>query len=270
MVKKQRALTRFRCGHCATRLIMHDRHLGRVVACHGCGRPTHPVASRLARLHQPTAVAPTPGKAKSNSTRRGGPACANCGESLGKLQVRRVWHDETVCQPCFTTLDAERARLAPREPFAPAPAGARRAAVGRADRGGTTSYPPAPHLSAAPVLLIGAACVGFFFALSVMSYVGGFAVGLALVAAAAVGVRWLRRRTSSVRARFDQMADVRRRYGTQHAASMLVSWCRAQPAGRLPYALLVLAFWGLLYVPYRLGGLLLHGPRPSSVARLPA
>ncbi|CAA9377342.1 MAG: hypothetical protein AVDCRST_MAG64-381, partial [uncultured Phycisphaerae bacterium] len=48
MVKTERAMTRFRCGHCATRLVVQNRHLDRLVACHACGRATHPVAQRLA------------------------------------------------------------------------------------------------------------------------------------------------------------------------------------------------------------------------------
>jgi predicted RNA-binding Zn-ribbon protein involved in translation (DUF1610 family) len=292
MVKKERALTRFRCGHCGSRLIMHDRHLGRVVACHACGRATHPLARRLASLLPSASAAPAaaarksrataaaaaavPARPKSPTGRRGGPACANCGQSIGKLQARRLWRDETVCQPCFATLDVEASQLVPAAPVRAVPAGrpARVARVVRDDAGPAAPDLPGLELSAAPlapVLLVGAACVGFFLALSVMSYAGGFVVGLALVGVAVVGVRLLRRGTSSVRARFEHIAALRRRHGTPHVIAMLLAWCRAQPAGRLPYALLLLLFWGAMYVPYRLGGLLLHGSRPgSAVVRLPA
>jgi predicted RNA-binding Zn-ribbon protein involved in translation (DUF1610 family) len=299
MVKKERALTRFQCGHCGSRLVMQNRHLDRLVACHACGRATHPIAGRLAGVAGAAAPEKKGGKGGSPKGRQQAAAagCANCGQAIGKLQVRRLWHDETVCQPCYTKLAAEMPVSGPAvagkaASTAVTPAAAPRAVavaaapVRRPARVGppppVSSVSPAPPAAAAevpvlelsvaplaPVLLVGAACFGFFVALSVMSYAGGLVAALVLVGGAALGVRWLRRGTSSVRARFEQVAALRRRHGTSHVLAMLVAWFRAQPAGRLPYALLLLLFWGAMYVPYRLGSLL-QSPRANSPARLSA
>src|SRR5687767_14802477 len=112
MVKKERALTRFRCGHCGSRLVVQTRLLDRLVACHACRQATHPVAGRL--VGATAAGAPT-GKAAAKSAKagKGGaaqprqPACANCGDTIGKLQVSRRWREETVCEVCHAKLSAE-------------------------------------------------------------------------------------------------------------------------------------------------------------------
>jgi hypothetical protein len=291
MVKKERALTRFRCGHCASRLVVQTRHLDRLVACHACGRATHPVAGRLAaaavqpagkNAAKPTAK-PVAAAAPAVAARQ---PCGNCGQPIGKLQARREWGGETVCVPCHAKLAAEAAlpaRVAstPARSLAPSPSvrarqPAESPAVARPARAAARAVEagdvPVLELSVAPlapVLLFGAACVGFAVALTVMSYLGGLLLALALVAVAAVGVRWLRRGTSSVRARFEQISSLRRRHGASHVVAMLVAWIRAQPAGRLPYAVLLLLFWGAMYVPYRLGSVL-QSARPAAPARLSA
>ena len=311
MANTQRALTRFRCGHCGDRLVMQTRHLGRLVACHTCGHPTHPVAGRLAGGQQqskPPArgasrnVASKPARPKG---RRGNRACANCGEAIGKLQLHRLWHKQRVCQPCYTRLAAEAVMAPAQQPphGAPLPVtigkpqhqmpgswNAPASAILGINASPAVCAPPqvtavprrrrvAPEpldgpavleLSAAPLmpfLLLGIAGAGFFTALSVMSYVGGFVSALLLVGVAAAGVRWLRRGTSSVRARFEQIADVRRREGSPRVIGMLAAWLWSQPAGRLPFAVVLLLFWGAMYVPYRLGSLLqLARRRPPAPA----
>lgn len=298
MAKKERALTRFRCGHCRSRLVMHDRHLDRLVACPACGRTTHPVAGRLTNVEVAALAAPRKSAVKSASPGAGRAVqgCANCGQPIGKLQVRRLWHQETVCQPCYTKLAAEMTALAaavhrPSRAGSIRPAAsvvARQAAdtparvatapvvtpVTRPDRVSREAPTDVPALKlsmapVAPIVLVGAACAGFVFALSVMSYMGGFVWALMLVAGAAVGMRWLRRGTSSVRARFEQIAALRRRHGTSHVCAMLVAWLRSQPAGRLPYAVFLLLFWGAMYVPYRLSSFL-QTSRPATPVRLSA
>lgn len=281
MVSTERAFTRFSCGHCGSRLVVQTRLLDRLVACHACRRPTHPVAGRL-----PGALATagnTPGKPekapKSASARPQQSVCANCGDLIGKLQVTRRWREETVCEPCHAKLTAETRTPVPAaaESIAESrgiPAKTVKRSVARQPPVAPTSTEEMPVLELsvaplAPVLLVGAACVGFFAALTVMSYLGGIIAAILLVAGAAVGVRWLRRGTSSVRARFEQISTLRQRHGMPHVLAMLVAWFRAQPAGRLPYALFLLLFWGAMYVPYRLTSLL-HSPRPRSAVRLPA
>lgn len=284
MVKKQGALTRFRCGHCGSRLVMQSRHLDRLAACHACGRATHPLAGRLAQAADAPgkSVNETPAKpaAKTAAKARAGvvgPACANCGDSLGKLQTRRLWHEATVCQPCYTKLAAEIHGSAPVARAAASPAAGAKPAAPPVDLPPRVAPAPAGDVPVlefsaaplAPVLLVGAACLGFFFALSVMSYVGGLVLALALVFGAVVGLRWLRRGTSSVRARLEQISTLRRQHGTPRVIAMLLAWFRAQPAKRLPYALFLLLIWGAMYVPYRLSNLL-YASRPASAARLSA
>src|SRR4051812_48374672 len=82
--------TRFRCEHCGSRLVMQKRHLSRIVACHACGRATHPLGKRLA-----------------DSRASAVPPCANCGEVIGKLQARDLWRGHTVCRPCWNRLSLE-------------------------------------------------------------------------------------------------------------------------------------------------------------------
>lgn len=281
MVRTERALTRFRCGHCGSRLVVQTRLLDRLVACHACRRPTHPVAGRLAGTLATTARTPgKPEKApKGAPARPKQPNCANCGDLIGKLQVTRRWREETVCEPCHAKLTSETrvqvpavaATTIPESPVALAKTVKRTVARQAPVAPAAAEEVPVLELSVAPlapVLLVGAACLGFFAALTVMSYLGGIIAAVLLVAGAAVGVRWLRRGTSSVRARFEQISTLRQRHGMPHVLAMLVAWFRAQPAARLPYALFLLLFWGAMYVPYRLTSLL-QSPRPRSEVRLP-
>ena len=198
-----KTMTRFRCAHCGNRLVMQNRHLRRLVACHACGRATHPAMKR--RVAQPAPPAPA------------------------AVPVAPL----------------------PAQPAAPAPAAPRPVA-------------PALELSIAPLaplIVLGVTGGAFFAAISLMSYIGGFASALMLVATAAVGLRWLRRGTVSVRARLDQIDATRARHGSVRVAAMLAAWLWSQPAPRKPWACLLMLFWGMLYAPYRVSGMLLPAPR---------
>jgi hypothetical protein len=215
---RRAGMTRFRCGHCGLRLMMHDRHLRRLVVCHGCGRTTHPVAKRAAadagaaagapsiaattrhpvHGHTPAERRPRPVAAKprqhAHPTRRRPRhlgAVPTAATASAGLQVPHVWQGETVCAPCREKLarealpPAQAALTRGASAFAHAPASAAAAATPR---------PAGLELSAAPLvplMLIGATGGAFFVAVSLMSYVGGFVSALALVAAAAVGLRGL-------------------------------------------------------------------------------
>src|SRR5687768_7357804 len=96
MVRQQRRLTRFQCGHCGSRLVMHDRHLRRLVACHVCGGKTHPLAKRLVAATEPKRpAAKLPAKDHD---------CTNCGQAIGKLQTPKEWRGQTVCHGCHSKL----------------------------------------------------------------------------------------------------------------------------------------------------------------------
>jgi hypothetical protein len=233
---------------------MHNRHLRRLVACHACGRTTHPLAKRLAAASEPKSAA-----AKPPSTARD---CTNCGHTIGKLQTPKDWRGQTVCHACHSKLALES------EPPEPARASAALPARGRNAhkpcRNATSPAPTGLELSIgplAPMLLVGMTGAAFFVAISVMSYVGGFLSALLLVAAAAVGLRWLKRGTLSFRARLDQIEGIRLRHGIVRVVAMLLAWLWSQPPRRKPWACLLMAFWGVLYVPYCVSGMLLPVPR---------
>ena len=238
---------------------MHDHHLRKLVACHACGRTTHPLAKRFAAAAEETKKA---AKAKSPAKAR---ACANCREPIGKLQSVKEWAGKTVCHGCQVKLISETTAALPQParsaavaalPSHPAQAHAPRPAGPRSPAPLELSIAPL-----APVLLLAMTMAAFFAAVSVMSYVGGFVSALLLVAAAAVGLRWLRRGTVSVRARLDQIEVVRLQYGAFRVVAMLLAWLWSQPARRKPWALLLTVFWAALYTPYCVSGMLLPVPR---------
>ena len=224
--------TRFRCGHCGNRLVMHNRHLRRLVACHGCGRATHPVAKRLGAMSKaqvPKAAPP------SRSEQR--PAARDL--------------------PASPPPPAPPARPVPAA-ASPAPTSAPRRVTAR----------PVSELSAGPLVplaLFGMTGAAFFFAVSLMSYASGFISALLLVAVAAAGMKVLRRGTTSVRDRLRQIEALRFRHGTLRVAAMLFAWLWSQPPRRLPWAGLLVLGWGAAYVPYCLSALLLPAPRVAAV-----
>lgn len=299
MLKTQRALTRFRCGHCGDRLVMPTRHLGRLVACHACGRATHPVARGLASAQAPTAarVRKPAGKRTKLRAAPGAAAreCANCGVAIGNLQGRGVWQEKAVCLPCHAMLAVEAGPVS-------RPTGllrrvrAVRAVADEGDRGEGFALFAAPHPAAgvpgvtrsrgvqrepaeraplvelsagtlAPVLLIAITGAAFFLALSFLSQLGGAVAAVLLVVMAAVGVRWVRRGVGSARRVLGHCSDVRRRHGSPRAAALLAGWLRAQPAARVPYALLLLLAWGAMYLPHCLGTLVSFS-RPGAPQRV--
>ena len=254
MLQIQRKTTRFRCGHCGSRLVMHNRHLRRLVACHACGRVTHPLAKRLAAAGESKKPASKPA-AKARD-------CTNCGQAIGKLQTPKDWRGQTVCHACHAKLSLETAPPVPPARAVAAPSV--RGTPAPVARGIPAPAPAGLELSIgplAPMLMVGVTGAAFFVALSVMSYVGGFVSALLLVAAAAVGLRWMRRGTLSVRARLDQIEAVRLRHGAFRVVAMLLAWLWSQSPRRKPWACLLMVFWGVLYAPYCLSGMLLPVPR---------
>jgi hypothetical protein len=188
--------------------------------------------------------------------------CANCGDSIGKLQSPHDWRGQSVCQACHVKLTNESR-----------PATLAQGGLGTARHGPATARPVAPggfELSAGPLmplLLVGATGAAFFVAVSFMSYLGGFVSALVLVAATAAGLRWIRLGTLSIRCRLDQIESVRMRHGSLRVASMLLAWLWAQPLPRKPWALLLVMFWAGVYAPYCLSGVFVSSPpRPRAVA----
>jgi ribosomal protein S27E len=255
--------TRFRCSHCGNRLVMQNRHLRRLVACHACGRATHPAGKVLAQAVGSRAIGFAPAKVPTaKALAAPSRSCANCGETIGKLQLPHDWRGQAVCHACNVKLTRE---------SLPAKVGP--ASRGPARHGQPTvrpaTFPSGFELSAGPLmplLLVGATGAAFFVAVSFMSYLGGFVSALVLVAATAAGLRWIRLGTMSIRSRLDQIESVRVRHGNLRVATMLLAWIWSQPLPRKPWALVLVMFWAAVYAPYCISGMLLPGPRPRPPA----
>jgi predicted RNA-binding Zn-ribbon protein involved in translation (DUF1610 family) len=108
-------MLKFLCQHCGQRIAVPARHLGKLVTCAECGKPTHPLAreivgtqavTRSAAATTPPATSPPPAAAHS--------ACANCGGTIGRLQASHLWEDQRVCGPCYHVLSAESSLCGPR------------------------------------------------------------------------------------------------------------------------------------------------------------
>jgi hypothetical protein len=241
---------------------MQNRHLRRLVACHACGRTTHPAGKVLAQSLPMPSTALVPAKLpKAKALAAPSRCCANCGDTIGKLQSPQDWRGQPVCHGCHVKLfhESQAARLAPaaRGPANPNPAAVRPVAI-----------PGGFELSAGPLmplLLVGATGAAFFVAVSFMSYLGGFVSALVLVAATAAGLRWIRLGTMSIRSRLDQIESVRVRHGSLRVASMLLAWLWVQPLTRKPWAFLLVMFWAGVYAPYCLSGVFVTPPRPRAV-----
>jgi predicted RNA-binding Zn-ribbon protein involved in translation (DUF1610 family) len=98
-------MLKFRCQHCGQRIAVPARHLGKLVTCAECGAPTHPLAEQLVQAKRP---APSPAPAAPAATPVHSPgACANCGQTIGRLQTSFPWQDQRVCGTCYHILSAE-------------------------------------------------------------------------------------------------------------------------------------------------------------------
>jgi DNA-directed RNA polymerase subunit RPC12/RpoP len=98
-------------------------------------------------------------------------------------------------------------------------------------------------------LLIGVALVGavVFFALSLISVIGGIVLGVLL---ALLGLYCLRRGSLAVRKRFEQLDSLRAQRGTAGVLSVFRAWAKTQPPRRLPWVLTVVVLGGTLYPLY--------------------
>ena len=98
-------MLKFRCQHCGQRIAVPARHLGKLVTCAECGKPTHPLAEQIVKTGRtmqpaaPTTVASVAPEASS--------ACANCARPVGKLQASHLWEGQRVCGACYHVLSAE-------------------------------------------------------------------------------------------------------------------------------------------------------------------
>lgn len=261
MPRTTKKTTRFRCSHCGNRLVMQNRHLRRLVACHACGRATHPAGRVLAQSVPSKATAAAPAKASvAKGLAAPSRCCANCGDTIGKLQQRLDWRGQSVCQACHVKLTRESQPAGPVVRDAARHPGPAVRPVGLP--GGGLELSAGPLM---PLLLVGATGAAFFVAVSFMSYLGGFVSALVLVAATAAGLRWVRLGTMSIRTRLDQIESVRVRHGSLRVASMLLAWLWSQPLARKPWALLLATFWAGVYAPYCLSGVFVSSPRPQTV-----
>jgi predicted RNA-binding Zn-ribbon protein involved in translation (DUF1610 family) len=91
-------MKKFICGHCGGRIAVPPKHLGRLVTCPDCGKPTHPLAADIlaaARTDEPTARSPAAAADRH---------CENCGKKIGRLEEPRVWQKHVVCAGCHEKL----------------------------------------------------------------------------------------------------------------------------------------------------------------------
>lgn len=170
-------MIKFQCGHCGHRIAIARRHLGKLVGCPECGQVTHPLDEHLVN-----------GRAKSRAASH---CCANCGQTIGKLQKLHLWENKIVCGACQKKLAAE---------VVPAPVQVVATVAPRAvARRELTSNLPAEtdlHMLARPFrgglfgAMVGLCVAGaaMYGALSLLKEVAGLIMGLAFGGLALVGI----------------------------------------------------------------------------------
>ena len=170
-------MIKFQCGHCGHRIAIARRHLGKLVGCPDCGLVTHPLDEHLIK-----------GRAKSPAASH---CCANCGQTIDRLQKLHLWENKIVCGACQKKLAAEAApapvqvvatvaprAVARREPASIAQADADLHMLARPFRGGLFG-------AMVGLCVAGAAMYG---ALSLLKEVAGLIMGLAFGGLALVGI----------------------------------------------------------------------------------
>lgn len=105
-------MLKFRCQHCGQRIAVPARHLGKLVTCAECGRQTHPLAQEIVRAREAATATSGGGAAPTVAEAMRPPAaavqpCANCGQTLGRLQASHLWESQRVCGACYHVLSAE-------------------------------------------------------------------------------------------------------------------------------------------------------------------
>jgi predicted RNA-binding Zn-ribbon protein involved in translation (DUF1610 family) len=91
-------MKKFTCGHCGGRIAVNPRHLGTLVVCPECGKPTHPLAGDI--LAASKNGPPTRALSAAPVER----LCENCGRTIGRLERLQVWNNHLVCDECHPRL----------------------------------------------------------------------------------------------------------------------------------------------------------------------
>ena len=110
-------ILKFKCERCGQRIAVQPRHLNKLITCPECGEATHPLAEQIvsARAQEGTSAPAARGGKKRGKTapeteEAGGRPCANCGDTIGRLQKQHTWEDKVVCKTCHRKLSNESTR----------------------------------------------------------------------------------------------------------------------------------------------------------------
>jgi DNA-directed RNA polymerase subunit RPC12/RpoP len=168
-------MIKFRCGQCGQRIAVHKRQMNAVVVCPDCEAVTHPMAEQV--LQRRAALAITALKAAGTSH-----TCANCSQTIGKLQKLHLWDNKVVCGGCHQKLSAENTAALLPAPTTPV------MVTRRKSRGLSDSSYPDPSLDPLAQTLTRPFRGGLF----------GAMVGLCVAAAALYGAMSLLREVAGV------------------------------------------------------------------------
>jgi len=102
-------MKKFTCGHCGGRIAVTPKHLGKLVVCPDCGKPTHPLAADIIAAVNPSPPAP-PASFSGEVFQR---SCDNCGRQIGRLEPLQVWNNHLVCPDCHTKLAGPKREVVP-------------------------------------------------------------------------------------------------------------------------------------------------------------
>ncbi len=90
-------MKKFTCGHCGGRIAVTPKHLGKLVVCPECGKPTHPLAADILAAVDPPAN-------KAGASQAAQRTCENCGRQIGRLEQLQLWNNHLVCEGCHDRL----------------------------------------------------------------------------------------------------------------------------------------------------------------------
>jgi predicted RNA-binding Zn-ribbon protein involved in translation (DUF1610 family) len=238
-------MTRFDCGQCGTRIVVAERHLGRLCRCPDCGGITHPLARQL------------------DADRR---VCENCGEKIGRLQQVKHWKGNVVCHRCHGAMSDE---LAPRraalqsmgdaQALVPISDSAQTVLVTRSSadvRSMRASEAPTPallaadlHAGAMGVLVgFGLMAAAFLLAMTLLSYIGLFVTILLFSLLGIMGVQRLWRGSAILRTRVLELKVARDQHGAGKMAMALAGSLRSRHPARVALGLIAMLLCSAMYV----------------------
>ena len=201
---------------------MNERHTGRLARCPECGGVTHPLAQHLAEAANPSSQAKPAGAEQTADPI----TCANCGQTLGKLQKPRKWKKQPVCGPCYRVLSHDKRAAEAMQ----APAATTAIQVRPADTMQPTMASPRAILVDVPgqaplplsiSTIVRGACIGIvvtaaalYLIFTVLQSLGIFIVWSVIILSLLALTIWIRRRVLSLKEKFQAVRRPRDNEGT--------------------------------------------------------